>query len=245
MTYFSVVQSDMHPAPHVAATGSARSAQILARLVGERCPGNVFGIREGVDFQGPKSNGFIRDCARSVEVQRIAADELMAEADDNPGQHPKWHVYFYDAGPGKYRFKVNAYLDHDLRIRQVRSGPGAGRARGCLWRRANPGNALSHARCLCRPAGGDRMTTFDVLVQAITDHAARAAEKLRQHNLVAGTLTVFSTPTRTSPNGRSTLLRAACACGPCPTTLRPGGCRRLRRAPRLARRSFWQWLRLY
>lgn len=26
MTYFSVVQIDMHPAPYVAATGSARSA---------------------------------------------------------------------------------------------------------------------------------------------------------------------------------------------------------------------------
>ena len=117
MTYFSVVQIDMHPAPYVAATGSARSAQILARLVAERCPGNVFGIRDTADFGGAKSNGFIRDCARSVEVQKIAADELMAEAEDNPNQLPKWHIYFYDSGPGKYRFKVNAYLDHDVRTR--------------------------------------------------------------------------------------------------------------------------------
>ena len=117
MTYFSVVQIDMHPAPFVAATGSARSAQILARLVAERCPGNVFGIRDSADFKGPKSNGFIRDCARSVEVQALAAQELMAEADDNPDQLPKWHVYFYDSGPGKYRHKVNAYLDHDVRVR--------------------------------------------------------------------------------------------------------------------------------
>ncbi|SCY89957.1 hypothetical protein [Paracoccus tibetensis] len=117
MTHFSVVQIDMHPAPYVAATGSARSAQILARLVGERCPGNVFGIRDKAEFFGPKSNGFIRDCARSFEVQKIAADELMAEADDNPDQLTKWHVYFYDSGAGDYRFKVNAYLDHDLRVR--------------------------------------------------------------------------------------------------------------------------------
>lgn len=117
MDYFSVVQIDMRPAPYVAATGSARSAQILARLVGERCPGNVFGIRDTAEFFGPKSNGFIRDCARSSEVQKIAADELMAEADDNPDQLTKWHVYFYDSGAGKYRFKVNAYLDHDLRVR--------------------------------------------------------------------------------------------------------------------------------
>ena len=117
MTYFSVVQIDMHPAPYVAATGSARSAQILARLVGERCPGNVFGIREGAIFGGPNSNGFIRDCARSFEVQRIAAEELFSEADENPDQLEKWHVYFYDAGTGKFRFTVNAYLDHDLRVR--------------------------------------------------------------------------------------------------------------------------------
>lgn len=117
MTYFSVVQIDMHPAPYVAATGSARSAQILARLVAERCPGNVFGIRDTADFKGPKSNGFIRDCARSFEVQTLAAQELMAEADDNPDQLPKWHVYFYDSGAGENRFTVNAYLDHDLRVR--------------------------------------------------------------------------------------------------------------------------------
>ena len=117
MTYFSVVQIDMHPAPYVAATGSARSAQILARLVAERCPGNVFGIRDSADFKGPKSNGFIRDCARSFEVQTLAAQELMAEADDNPDQLPKWHVYFYDCGAGESRFTVNAYLDHDRRVR--------------------------------------------------------------------------------------------------------------------------------
>lgn len=117
MAHFSVVQIDMHPAPCVAATSSARSAQILARLVGERCPGNVFGIHDTANLTGTKSNGFIRDCARSLEVQKIAADELMAEADDNPDQLTKWHVYFYDSGAWKYRFKVNAYLDHDLRIR--------------------------------------------------------------------------------------------------------------------------------
>lgn len=117
MTHFSVVQIDMHPAPYVAATGSARSAQILARLVAERCPGNVFGIRDGAGFKGPKSNGFIRDCARSVEVQTLAAQELMAEADDNPDQLLKWHVYFYDNGAGESRFTVSAYLDHDVRTR--------------------------------------------------------------------------------------------------------------------------------
>ena len=35
------------------------------------------------------------------------------------------------------------------------------------------------------------MTDFDTLFQAVTAHATRAAEKLRQHGLVAGTLTVI------------------------------------------------------
>ena len=40
-------------------------------------------------------------------------------------------------------------------------------------------------------SAGVPMTDFDTLFQAITAHATRAAEKLRQHGLVAGTLTVF------------------------------------------------------
>lgn len=40
-------------------------------------------------------------------------------------------------------------------------------------------------------SAGTPMTSFDVLAQAVTAHATRAAEKLRQHGLVAGTLTVF------------------------------------------------------
>lgn len=40
-------------------------------------------------------------------------------------------------------------------------------------------------------SAGTPMTRFDVLAQAVTAHASRAAEKLRRHGLVAGTLTVF------------------------------------------------------
>ena len=40
-------------------------------------------------------------------------------------------------------------------------------------------------------SAGSPMTDFDTLFQAITAHATRAAEKLRRHGLVAGTLTVF------------------------------------------------------
>lgn len=40
-------------------------------------------------------------------------------------------------------------------------------------------------------SSGAPMTDFETLFQAITAHATRAAEKLRNHGLVAGTLTVF------------------------------------------------------
>lgn len=40
-------------------------------------------------------------------------------------------------------------------------------------------------------SSGTPMQDFDTLFEAITAHATRAAEKLRQHGLVAGTLTVF------------------------------------------------------
>jgi len=40
-------------------------------------------------------------------------------------------------------------------------------------------------------SAGTPMTGFDTVFQAITAHATRAAEKLRQHGLVAGTITVF------------------------------------------------------
>jgi DNA polymerase V len=40
-------------------------------------------------------------------------------------------------------------------------------------------------------SAGTSMMDFDTVFQAVTAHATRAAEKLRQHGLVAGTLTVF------------------------------------------------------
>lgn len=44
------------------------------------------------------------------------------------------------------------------------------------------------------------MTDFDTLFQAVTAHATRAAEKLRRHGLVAGTLTVFYHTNRHRPD---------------------------------------------
>ncbi|WP_342773652.1 DUF4113 domain-containing protein [Falsirhodobacter xinxiangensis] len=40
-------------------------------------------------------------------------------------------------------------------------------------------------------SAGTPMASFDVLAQALSAHATRAAEKLRQHGLVAGTVNVF------------------------------------------------------
>ena len=49
-------------------------------------------------------------------------------------------------------------------------------------------------------SAGVPMTDFDTVFQAITAHATRAAEKLRQHGLVAGTMTVFFHTNRHRPD---------------------------------------------
>lgn len=49
-------------------------------------------------------------------------------------------------------------------------------------------------------SAGTTMTSFDVLAEALAAHATRAAEKLRQHGLVAGTLTVFFHTNRHKPD---------------------------------------------
>lgn len=49
-------------------------------------------------------------------------------------------------------------------------------------------------------SAGTPMTDFDTLFQAITAHATRAAEKLRKHGLVAGTVTVFFHTNRHRPD---------------------------------------------
>jgi DNA polymerase V len=49
-------------------------------------------------------------------------------------------------------------------------------------------------------SAGTPMKDFDTLFQAITAHATRAAEKLRRHGLVAGTLTVFFHTNRHRPD---------------------------------------------
>jgi DNA polymerase V len=49
-------------------------------------------------------------------------------------------------------------------------------------------------------SAGTPMQDFDTLFEAITAHATRAAEKLRQHGLVAGTITVFFHTNRHRPD---------------------------------------------
>ena len=49
-------------------------------------------------------------------------------------------------------------------------------------------------------SSGTPMFDFDVLFEAVTAHTTRAAEKLRQNGLVAGTLTVFFHTNRHKPD---------------------------------------------
>lgn len=55
--------------------------------------------------------------------------------------------------------------------------------------------ATAVARSAVKP-----MVSFDVLFEAITAHAIRAGEKLRQHGPVAGTMTVFYHTSRSRPD---------------------------------------------
>lgn len=78
-------------------------------------------------------------------------------------------------------------------------------------------------------SSGKPMLGFDTLLQAITAHTTRAAEKLRQHGLVAGTMTVCSsTQTGTGKTAHNIRARAPHGWCPCPTTRlswspQPGG----------------------
>lgn len=49
-------------------------------------------------------------------------------------------------------------------------------------------------------SSGRPMTDFSMVMEALTAHATRAAEKLRQHGLVAGTLTAFYHTSRFKPD---------------------------------------------
>jgi len=49
-------------------------------------------------------------------------------------------------------------------------------------------------------SSGRPMTDFDTIMEALTAHATRAAEKLRQHGLVAGTLSAFFYTSRFAPD---------------------------------------------
>ncbi|MDB2439567.1 Y-family DNA polymerase [Hellea sp.] len=49
-------------------------------------------------------------------------------------------------------------------------------------------------------SSGTPMTDFDMVMEALTAHATRAAEKLRTHGLVAGTLTAFYHTSRFKPD---------------------------------------------
>ena len=49
-------------------------------------------------------------------------------------------------------------------------------------------------------SSGQPMTNFDMVMEALTAHATRAAEKLRQHGLVAGSLTAFYNTSRFRTN---------------------------------------------
>lgn len=117
MTPYSVLQSDHQPGAFVITVVSARAAQIYARLLAERFPGNKFAIQEGGAWGAPDCHPSIRDGARSFELERLAAAMLTHDAEMNPEGLPKWHVYFLRSAHAPAATLCRAYADHDTAMR--------------------------------------------------------------------------------------------------------------------------------
>ncbi|SDE83625.1 MAG: hypothetical protein DI616_14575 [Paracoccus denitrificans] len=117
MIPYSVLQSDHQPGAFVITVVSARAAQIYARLLAERFPGNKFAIQEGGAWGAPDCHPSIRDSARSFEVERLAATMLKRDAETNPEGLAKWHVYFLRRPDTAATTRCRAYADHDTPMR--------------------------------------------------------------------------------------------------------------------------------
>ena len=117
MTPYSVLQSDHQPGAFVITVVSARAAQIYARLLAERFPGNKFAIQEGGAWGAPDCLPSIRDGARTFELERLAAEMLKRDADTNPQGLAKWHVYFLRSAHAPAATLCRVYADHDMAMR--------------------------------------------------------------------------------------------------------------------------------
>ncbi|SHF97336.1 impB/mucB/samB family C-terminal domain-containing protein [Loktanella atrilutea] len=98
-----------------------------------------------------------------------------------------------------------AFQLRDIALRQARAVGTVVLERTMLELQGEPSIALEEIEpqrkgmAMTRSAGTP-ITEFDTLFQAITAHATRAAKKLRQHRLVAGTLTLFFYTNRHRPD---------------------------------------------
>ena len=124
VTIQSVMRCNVHPRIHVADVVGRRRAQIIARLLTERT---------GLCHLPCDPAASERDGGRelsadtAVALFQTAAEELLAEAQANPDDLPKWLLLIFDHGaPNEVRprFQFSLYLDHDVEVvRRCRANP--------------------------------------------------------------------------------------------------------------------------
>ena len=114
---YTVLQTNVHPWPRVALVEGLRAAQILARILSERCPDLCFSFGENSFSSAPICEAGIRETTGSGDVRAQVVREMQEEK-GNFNDQPKWIVFFYDRGMSDtlYRFQYSAYLEHDTDV---------------------------------------------------------------------------------------------------------------------------------
>lgn len=109
--------SSYHPRISIADVQGLRRCQIIARLMAERFPDFSFGYAASPIEAAPNSNHHLEIGVRSLEVKRLAEEQLAAEAEQDPEGLEKWVMFIFeigkapDGGP-----QCGAYLEHDYHV---------------------------------------------------------------------------------------------------------------------------------
>ena len=112
----AILHISQHPWTFVRSIEGYRSAQIVCRLLGERFPGEHFGVVEGFAFDTGLASPGYRDSAHSHEIERLVDAEIFAEVDVNSQQEPKWIGFRFGRSSESANFGYSAYLEHDVDV---------------------------------------------------------------------------------------------------------------------------------
>lgn len=116
-TLHTLLCTSYHPRISIAAIQGLRRCQIIARLMAERFPDFSFGYEASPVEAAPNSNHFLEIGVRSLEVKRLAQEQLEAEIDENPEGLEKWLMFVFDNGQAPDGGpQCAAYLEHDYHV---------------------------------------------------------------------------------------------------------------------------------